>query len=277
MFIPIRPPSIRGPLHRTALAVLMGMASPLAQADTGTEETVLAVVNGTAITADQRPGEAGPELAQDYASMSTAQQAQLLVSLINRQLVLEQARATGFDQRPAIQQRLQAMADSYIAEQYLLSVASGFDLGNDAVQARYAERYAEAPEEFLVRHIVLASETEGRAVLRAIGSGADFGDLARERSLDTTSAIKGGDLGWVTQDQLPPSLAEVLNTLKEGAVATNPVKTLSGWHVLLLEDRRDGTAPALEAVENQIRQELATEQMAAYLQNLREQATIELR
>lgn len=265
------------PIVSCAFVLLTTGAAFPAAAEEGPSRQVLAVVNGTEITADQRPGQAGPELARDYAAMSTTQQSQLLVSLINRQLVLEEARKLGFDQSPQVQARLQAMADSFIAEQYLLTVAAGFDLGEEAVAERYRERYAQAPEQFLASHIVLSSEEEARQALRELAAGADFSALARERSLDAVSASRGGSLGWVGVRELAPNLAEALLTLKEGGVAPGPVKTVSGWHVLRLDDRRDGEVPSLDAMRNAIRQELAAEQMAAYLERLREQASIEIR
>lgn len=80
------------------------------------------------------------------------------------------------------------------------------------------------------RHILVADESAAKQVLADLAAGADFATLARERSQDTGSAAKGGDLGWSPRGQFVPEFEEAafsapLNT-------PTSVQSQFGWHVI---------------------------------------------
>ncbi|CCQ74413.1 putative Peptidyl-prolyl cis-trans isomerase family protein surA [Magnetospira sp. QH-2] len=84
-------------------------------------------------------------------------------------------------------------------------------------------------EEQKVREIVAR-------LLKQIKAGADFPALAKSFS-KSASASSGGSLGWVIEGQLDPELEAALNKMEPGQIA-GPVRTLSGFHILLLRKRR---------------------------------------
>ena len=67
-------------------------------------------------------------------------------------------------------------------------------------------------------------------------AGADFTALARQFSQSAT-APQGGEIGWVQEGQLAPELDAALANMQDNTVA-GPVRTLSGFHVLLLRESR---------------------------------------
>jgi peptidyl-prolyl cis-trans isomerase C len=235
---------------------------------------VIAVVNGTEITSDQRPGRAGEDFSADYESLSREQKSQLVLALINRQLVLEAARAEGFDQTEKMQEATRALVDTYLVEQYMLHVATGLDFSEGALRDKYSTMYADMPEQFHVAHILVGNEESALVVLEKLGSGGSFASLAQAESKDPVSAEKGGDLGWLTPDEMVPAFFNAVSTLSEGEVYSKAVRTQFGWHLLRLLDRRDATPPPFEAVIPQLKQSLMREGMAAYLESLRSGAAI---
>lgn len=66
--------------------------------------------------------------------------------------------------------------------------------------------------------------------------GAAFPPLARQFS-QSPSAAKGGRLGWVRQGELSEELETALLAMKEDSVS-DPIRTVSGYHILHLVDRR---------------------------------------
>lgn len=76
-------------------------------------------------------------------------------------------------------------------------------------------------------------------LLQQIKDGARFNALAREFSQSTSAAV-GGDLGWVTKGQLAPELDRLLDDMTKNQIV-GPIKTLSGYYILLLIDRRTPT------------------------------------
>lgn len=67
-------------------------------------------------------------------------------------------------------------------------------------------------------------------------SAYQFGEMARQFSQSTTSA-QGGDLGWVTQDQMRPEVYEAIKDMNIFDVS-QPIKTSGGYYLVALTDRR---------------------------------------
>ena len=73
-------------------------------------------------------------------------------------------------------------------------------------------------------------------LINQIRAGANFTALARQFSQSAT-APQGGDIGWVQEGQLAPEIDATLSGMKDGMIA-GPVRTLSGFHILLLRKSR---------------------------------------
>jgi peptidyl-prolyl cis-trans isomerase SurA len=77
--------------------------------------------------------------------------------------------------------------------------------------------------------------------------GARFSAIAQQFSQSATAAV-GGDMGWMRPDQLPPDLAKAVEPLKGGELSA-PIRTNSGYYLLLVLDRRNGPAGSSPAAE----------------------------
>ncbi|MCW8975666.1 MAG: peptidylprolyl isomerase [Sedimenticola sp.] len=139
-----------------------------------------------------------------------------------------------------------------------------------------------------VRHILIStnevtSNNDARIRLeqlrqRIIG-GDDFAALARSHSDDKSSAIKGGDLGWITPGALLPRFEEEIAKLSPGEL-TEPFRTEYGWHLAQLIDRRqhDSTAEVQKAeARKTISDRKTAEEGELYLRRLRDEAYIDIR
>ena len=82
------------------------------------------------------------------------------------------------------------------------------------------------------RHILVNTEDEANQLLVRLRNGEDFGVLAKQYSLDTSSSSDGGNLGWFAQEELvQPELAAIAFQLKVGQIA-GPIKTSIGYDIL---------------------------------------------
>lgn len=86
-----------------------------------------------------------------------------------------------------------------------------------------------SPESRKLLNIVVSSKTSAERVLR-LAAKQDFAALARTWSQDGSTRAKGGDLGFVTADQLDPAYAHAAFTAPSGALF-GPVQTKYGWNV----------------------------------------------
>ena len=76
------------------------------------------------------------------------------------------------------------------------------------------------------------------SLVSLIRGGANFGDLAKQYSTDETTAKDGGELGWYGAEDLLPGFKEALVGLEVGQVS-DPVSSDFGYHIVLLEERRE--------------------------------------
>jgi len=87
-------------------------------------------------------------------------------------------------------------------------------------------------------------------VLKRAKGGANFGDLARQYSEDTTSD-KGGDLDWIVRGQTVPEFERMAFTLPNGTVS-DLVKTQYGFHIIKVVDRQTARTQTLDEIRPQI-------------------------
>jgi len=135
----------------------------------------------------------------------------------------------------------------------------------------------------LVRTDEITSDREARIRLeqlyQRIQGGEDFAALARAHSDDKASALKGGDLGWVTPGDLVPKFEEVMNSLEIGQLS-QPFRTQFGWHIVQVLDRREKDVTAeskRDEARLAIRKRKSEEALQLYLRKLRDQAFVETR
>ena len=132
----------------------------------------------------------------------------------------------------------------------------------------------------LIRLNEVVSENDARNRLTSlkdrIANGADFAELARLQS-DDTSAARGGDLGWVTPGDVVPEFERAMDALKAGQVS-NPFKTPFGWHIVqVLERREQDMSKDRErlAARQAIRQRKSEEQWQEWVRQQRDKSYVE--
>ena len=243
---------------RTACLVLPILALP-ALAQEG-DETVVATVAGQDVTiADLKVTLA--TLPDQYRQLPPEV---LLPGLVD-QVVQQQALAMTVDEVPAeVERELEAQRRSRIATLALTRHLDGAVTDED-IQAAYDAQIAEfvGPEQYDASHILLESEEDALAAIEEIEGGADFAEVAQERSTGP-SAPNGGALGWFGAGQMVPEFETAVQSLEEGEVS-EPVQTQFGWHVIRLNGTRTAPAPSLEQVSEEIRGRLQAEAVQAYV------------
>ena len=129
-------------------------------------------------------------------------------------------------------------------------------------------------QEFNAKHILLANEQEAKDVIAELNKGGNFNKIAKDKSKDTGSKDKGGDLGWFPANSMVKPFAEALTSLKKGNVTTIPVQTQFGWHVIKLEDTRALQAPEFDKVKEGLAKTLQQKQLDKLVLDLKTKAKI---
>lgn len=143
-------------------------------------------------------------------------------------------------------------------------------------------------QQSMVRHILIKpneirNEEDARIMLvdlRArIAAGEDFADLARQFSEDSGSALNGGSVGWSVPGQFVPQFEQVI---QEAAINTisEPFRTQFGWHILQVTERRHqdfSTEIMRNQAQNVLRQRKFEEELPIWLQEIRDEAFIDIK
>jgi peptidyl-prolyl cis-trans isomerase D len=123
-------------------------------------------------------------------------------------------------------------------------LAESVEISEEALAEYYElekDRYLQ-DEQRQARHILVlfdddeeAAEAKANDLLAQIQGGASFEELAQEHSMDGGTASNGGDLGVLTQTQLPDALGDAIFSMAEGDLE-GPVKSDFGFHVIRLDE-----------------------------------------
>jgi peptidyl-prolyl cis-trans isomerase C len=247
----------------------------LAQDTEPAEDPTVAVVDGTPILHSEVTAYAAT-LPQQYQQAIDQIFPFLVQRLIDLALIDKAAKADGLTDDEVVQERVARLTLEVMREVYMERLLAAA-VSDEEVEARYQAFLEENPpaEEIRARHILLETEEEAREVIASLDEGADFAELAEERSTGP-SAAQGGDLGYFTGEQMVPSFAEAAFALEPGSYTGDPVQTEFGWHVIMVEDKRPKDPPSFEQVEPQLTQELQGAAVESHIAGLRADAEIEV-
>ena len=103
---------------------------------------------------------------------------------------------------------------------------------------------AKGQDEFHLGEIYLSATPENAAqvaenaqkIVQALQAGGSFAAYARQFS-EASTAVVGGDLGWVRAGQLPESMAEAAAQMAPGQLV-GPIEVPGGMSIMLMIDRR---------------------------------------
>lgn len=195
--------------------------------------------------------------------------------LVERHLLAQLANKEGIGESDDYKQRLAAYQAKALRDSYLSQVI-GPKVTDTEIKAVYdaESKKVTETERVRARHILVASEKEAKDILAKLKGGAKFEDLAKQYSLDGSKDY-GGDLGYFTAPEMVPAFSKAAFALKPGEIS-QPVKTDFGWHIIKLEDRKQGAAQPFDQVKGAIRNVLIRQKVQDTLAGLKNQAKVEI-
>lgn len=239
-------------------------------------DSVVAKVGDRSITNAQIDG-ALEALGPQFANVPEEQRrARALDSLIDINVLAQKARDAGLDQDAAVKRRIDLLTNRALHNAYFDAELRN-SVTDEELKARYdAEVASVNPEqEVKARHILVESEEDAKAIVAELDGGADFAELAKEKSTGPSGA-QGGDLGFFGKGRMVPEFEAAAFALEPGSYTKEPVKTQFGYHIILAEEVRDVPLPTFEQAKSQLQQLVLTEKYTAAIQSAREEQKVEI-
>ena len=148
--------------------------------------------------------------------------------------------------------------------------------GEQLVEQHFARHILVKPNQIRDQEttVALLNELRDRSI-----AGEDFAALAKEFSEDPGSALKGGELGWSTPGMFVPEFEQTMGSIALNEVSA-PFSSQFGWHILQVTDRRNedfSTNILRNRAQNMLRERKYEEELQVWLQEIRDEAFIEIK
>jgi peptidyl-prolyl cis-trans isomerase C len=190
--------------------------------------------------------------AGEVLTPETAFQRELVRSYVEQRLLARAALDDGMQRAPQVLRRVNAARDRVLAAAFLDARI------RDSVSPATVERLYTSQRDITmlgdqvrVRHILVETGAQAEEIIALLKDGADFGALARERSIDRATAPLGGEVGWFSKIMMAPAFSQVAFATPPGEIAP-PFQTEFGWHVMEVLGRRSTNAVPFSEVQDNI-------------------------
>lgn len=210
-----------------------------------------------------------PEEARRFNATKVDTLQQIANNLLVRRILAHEAEVSKLAQSTTVAATL-AIARDRILSDARLAQMDAQNAPTDATLQTYArqiysansEKY-ERPAQTRARHILIANTgpeavLKAKALLAQLRGGASFEELAKANSTDTTSAARGGDLGFFSPGQMVRPFEDALAKLVKPGDLSDPVESQFGIHIVKLEERREKGRQSFEQVQQQLTAEAKT-------------------
>lgn len=245
-------------------------------------ENVAATFGGQVLSVDELVVELQKLPLRSRQMMDPAGRARFVENHILHRLLYEEGLARGLADDPEIRTQVEDLNRRLVVQALVRELQDVPAVTDEEIEAYYegnASRYSTST--LRARHILVREEELAEDLRAQLTEAPDtFAELAREHSVDTASARKGGDLGFFGHGRMVPPFEAAAFALEKPGDLSDVVKTQYGFHIIKLEERRDGQKKPLDQVQEQIRATLRHEAIQKrtqdYYEELKRKADVQL-
>jgi peptidyl-prolyl cis-trans isomerase C len=196
--------------------------------------------------------------------------------LITREILMQEAAKKGTEKTADVVNQLEFQRQSLIIQAFLNDYVRSNPVSDEALRKEYdSAKAAAGAKEYKAHHILVKEEAEAKQITAQLKKGGNFEKIAAEKSEDTGSKSRGGDLDWASPARYVKPFSDALVKLKKGQITDTPVQSPFGWHIIRLDDERATRLPPFEDVKNNIQQQLQQQVVQKLIVDLRSKAKIE--
>ena len=209
---------------------------------------------------------------------TAAGRAQFLESVITRDLLMREALRRGIDRRPEVADRIAMARKSIVLEALLRDVAEKAPGLSDAALRRIYDADPashQVGERVRVSHMLFREKARALEILGRAKAGESFETLMKE--IGSGNGEVAADLGEIERGNFVKEFEAAAFAAPPG-VATGPVKTTYGYHVIKVYARLPAGARSFEEVKPKLlaeqREQAQRDAFEGMIADLRKQATV---
>ena len=201
----------------------------------------------------------------------------ILDQLIDQRLLAMEAVRLRLHEDPDANRRLRAARERILGN-ILVENLVALEVNEAAIEEMYSEqaRLQQIDDQVRLSHILVKTSEDADEVVAELADGEDFAVVAFKFSIDASTRMENGDLGYLSPNTLSDPFPEIIANTVTGDVSV-PFESEDGWHVIKIEDRRTAPPKTLEEMRPQIVTFMTYAEIAKILKELRTSAVIELR
>jgi peptidyl-prolyl cis-trans isomerase C len=204
---------------------------------------------------------------------------QFLESLITRDLLMQEALRRGIDRREEVRERLNMARRSILLEALLREVTENAPgLSDEALRKFYDANPGnfQLSDRIKVSHVLFKERAQAEQMAQMAKKGVPFEEIMRAAPQEGGVAA---DLGFIERGKFDKAFEEAAFSAPSGQV-TGPVRTVYGYHLIRVGEKRDAGLQPFEEVKGQIaadlREQVQREAFEALLAQMKKQAKIRL-
>lgn len=221
-------------------------------------------------------------LLQKYAKTNDLTVTKKEIDDAYQNIVKQYPSVSDFEKNLAAEKITTAFLRSELENQLLINKVLAKVVANITISDAEMQKYYEdnknslfsVPEQIRVSHILIIFnipsggtitdqiKTEAlekiTEVNQKLNNGQDFAVLAKANSEDTTSAVNGGDIGYISKGQTVPEFENVAFSLKVGEVS-GIVETGYGYHIIKVTDHKDPYIKTYDEVKDTIKSNIQSD------------------
>jgi len=225
---------------------------------------------------------------KNLGDSSAAVKRTFVEQLTKRELLVQGALDAKLDERVDVRDRIRTVLTSALLNELRGEAIKAGDVSDQEVAKYYADNKARYTSALRIKiwQIVVGTQAEAQALLDFIAKDAEYAKdpiagwdkLAREKSLDKSTAMRKGNLGFVQADgqtahkdlRVPKELFEAAAKLQDGELLSEPLGVAGRWVVLQRRGSHQTPERTLQSEAATIRSLLAKQKVQARTKELLE-------
>ncbi len=152
-------------------------------------------------------------------------------------LKLRNAKIRGYEDDPSLKKEY---------NDYFRDIGESYVIESELVKPKLDTLYNRGKYEIRLSHILIRTDKRSdkeakelaEALIDSLQHGADFAKLAKKYSEHKYTKNDGGDLYYITVNQILPEIEDVMYKTPVGKVYPKPIKTAYGYHIIKVTEKK---------------------------------------